>query len=260
MKYRVQAFLVHLLLSAVVLSAILAGVALVWYPSPLFWADGGREVIQLIAFVDVVLGPSLTFVVYRKGKKSLKADLAVIVAIQIAALAYGVLTMYQQRPVFIAFVQDKFFTVTAAQIEEKGIRKLAELGAITPRATNWVYVALPEEPAALQQLLVGAGQGETLLLLRSDLYRPLDAVLLRKVFWYRVDVERMLEQRLDGDRIQERDALAAFLAKHTVKAEEVAFIPFVARYKQMFVAYRLADGTLLGYLDVRPELFGDNVR
>ena len=254
MKYRIRAFLIHILLSILVLSATLALVAFVWYPAPLFWVDGGREVIQLIAFVDVVLGPLLTLIVFQKGKKSLKFDLSVIVAIQLLALAYGVMTMYQQRPVFVAFALDKFYTVTAAQIEADSPKKLDELQALMPRASNWVYVALPQEKSALQKLFVGQSQGDLVLSLRSDLYQPLDKENMAKVLARRVDVLKTIDNTKRASKAEDKIALAAFLKRHGVTAEEVAFIPFVARYQLMFVAYRLADASLLGYLEVRPDL------
>lgn len=255
MKYRIQAFLIHMALSILVLSVALALVAFVWYPAPLFWADGGREVIQLIAFVDVVLGPLLTLIVFQKGKKSLKFDLSVIAAIQLFALAYGVMTMYQQRPVFVAFAVDKFYTVAAAQVEADSPRKLKELAALMPHASNWVFVGMPEEKSALQKLFVGQSKGELVLSLRTDLYQPLDRDSLSKVLARRVDVVKMIDHQERNTREADKAALAAFLKEHKVKAEEVAFIPFVARYQLMFVAYRLADAGLIGYLEVQPELF-----
>lgn len=254
MKYRLQAFLIHILLSVLVLATTLALVAFVWYPAPLFWADGGREVIQLIAFVDVVLGPLLTLIVYRKGKKSLKFDLSVIASIQVLALGYGVVTMYQQRPVFVAFAVDKFYTVTAAQVEADSPKKLAELKALMPHASNWVYVDVPRERSALEKLFVGQSKGELVLSLRTDLYQPLDRANMSKVLARRVDVLKTIEASKRYSKSEDKAALAAFLKQHGVSADEVAFIPFVARYQLMFAAYRLADASLIGYLEVRPDL------
>lgn len=255
MKYRLQAFLIHILLSALVLSTTLALVAFVWYPAPLFWADGGREVIQLIAFVDVVLGPLLTLIVYRKGKKSLKFDLSVIASIQLLALGYGVVTMYQQRPVFVAFAVDKFYTVTAAQVEADSPKKLAELKALMPHASNWVYVEVPRERSALEKLFVGQSKGELVLSLRTDLYQPLDKDNLAKVLARRVDVLKMIKgDNKRKSKAEDIIALESFLKQHGVTAEEVAFIPFIARYQLMYAAYRLADASLIGYLEVRPDL------
>ncbi len=260
MKARLQAFSIHILLSALVLSGALALVALVWYPAPLFWADGGREVIQLIAFVDVVLGPSLTLIVYQKGKKSLKFDLAVIATIQLAALIYGGMTMYWQRPVFVAFAVDKLYTVSAEQVESKAPKKLAELGRLTAHPTNWVYVALPQDVNSLRSLFLGQGDGELVLSLHSDLYQPLEGDNLTKMLKQRVDVAKMIDAEERKTGAEDKLTLSRFLDRHRVKAEELAFIPFVARYQQMFAAYRLSDAKLLGYLEIAPDLFASGVK
>ncbi len=49
------------------------------------------EIFLLLLLIDVVLGPLLTLIVYKKGKRTLVMDLAVIAALQLAALTYGLL-------------------------------------------------------------------------------------------------------------------------------------------------------------------------
>lgn len=252
MKYRLLAFLIHLSLSALVLSVTFALVALVWYPAPLFWADGGREVIMLIAFVDVILGPSLTFVVYRKGKKSLKFDLSTIAAFQLAALAYGTMVMYQQRPVFVAFALDSFYTVTAEQVETQAPKKLKELTALMPHASNWVYVEMPQDREELRRLF--NKQDTTVLSLRTDLYQPLDLDNLRKALGKTVNIRAMLKDETRKTHESDLQALEHFLAEKHITENEVAFLPFVARYRQMFAVYRKSDFKPVGFLEIQPDL------
>ena len=61
----------------------------VWYPTPYFAIDGGWQVLRILAGVDVVLGPLLTFIVFKIGKPSLKFDMSCIILMQIGALIYG---------------------------------------------------------------------------------------------------------------------------------------------------------------------------
>lgn len=255
MKERLKAFLIHALISVLVLSATLALVALVWYPAPLFWADGGREVIGLIALVDMIIGPALTFVVYRKGKKSLKFDLSVIAVCQLAALAYGATVMYQQRPVFVTFVLDRFYTVTAQQVETQAPRKLKDLAALTPRASNWVYVRMPQDANALRQLFLGPNRGELVLSLRTDLYAPLLDENLPLIMTKASDINALLKDSERKTRERDRQVLANFLAEHRVAEDDIVFLPFIARYQQMFVAYRKSDARLIGFLEIQPDLF-----
>src|SRR5262249_31768987 len=87
---RWQAAPIHLLISAAIATAVVSSMLLLWYPRPFFAAAGGATLLVLLIGVDVVLGPLLTLVVYDPRKKTLALDLAIIAALQLAALAYGV--------------------------------------------------------------------------------------------------------------------------------------------------------------------------
>lgn len=88
----------------------------VWYPDALFTLAGADKLLFLVVGIDVVLGPLLTLIVFNAKKKSLIWDLAVIVAVQLGALGYGVWVMAQSRPVFLVGATDRFELVTANQI------------------------------------------------------------------------------------------------------------------------------------------------
>ena len=116
---RARAAGVHLLISAVVAAAAAALVFGVWFPGIYRQVAGGRDLFMLITSVDVVLGPLLTFAVFnlKKGWPHLRRDLAVIGVIQVAALVYGLVTVYGARPVAMVFESDRFRVITVAQVE-----------------------------------------------------------------------------------------------------------------------------------------------
>ena len=95
---RFRAAATHLGLSLLVASAIFLPVYFFWYPSALFDTAGGRDLFLLIAAVDVTLGPLLTLIVFRSGKKGLAFDLSIIAAMQLVALSYGVWVLFEARP------------------------------------------------------------------------------------------------------------------------------------------------------------------
>jgi hypothetical protein len=85
-----------------------------WYPNGLYLADGGFAGSKLVLMVDLVLGPLLMMVVFNKAKprKELLVDMGVIVLLQIAALCYGLYTVYQQRPVALVYDDTAFHSLT----------------------------------------------------------------------------------------------------------------------------------------------------
>jgi hypothetical protein len=116
MVQRKHAFLIHLAVSSLVLAAFAAWVLTALYPSPLLQLQGGTNILTMVVFVDLVLGPALTLIVYKPGKKTLLFDMAVIVAIQVVALGYGMFAIHSQRPLFLAFTLDRFMVVTAGDL------------------------------------------------------------------------------------------------------------------------------------------------
>ncbi|MDO9315971.1 MAG: TfpX/TfpZ family type IV pilin accessory protein [Burkholderiaceae bacterium] len=147
---RFKAASLHLLASGAVAALSAALVFLIWYPPPYDTLAGGASLFVLIVSVDVVLGPALTAVAASPGKSrsSLLRDLAVIVAIQLAAFGYGLYTMALARPVLLAFEVDRLRVVTAADIDATTLTQapvgLQSLSWIGPRL---IAAPKPIDPA-----------------------------------------------------------------------------------------------------------------
>jgi hypothetical protein len=87
----------HLALSALIALTVVLLLLAVWYPQPYFQAMGGEKLLRLLIGVDVVLGPLITLIIFDPRKPALKWDLAAIAALQVTALAYGGVVMFQAR-------------------------------------------------------------------------------------------------------------------------------------------------------------------
>jgi hypothetical protein len=110
---RYQAFASHMVISLVIFFILLVFITQIWYPGILFDAGNGWKAIGLIVGVDLILGPILTLIVFNPKKSSLIFDLSVIALLQIAALSYGAWTIYQTRPIALAFINTSFVTIFA---------------------------------------------------------------------------------------------------------------------------------------------------
>lgn len=154
---RIRAAAIHFSISAVVAIGLLALFWFVWYPAPLFRAVGGLEIFLMLLVIDVVLGPLLTFVVFKPGKKTLKFDLAVIALVQVAALVYGVYTLLAGRPVYIASLGDGFKLVQANEVEPQEIEVAnATLPIWGPR---WVGTRKSSDPKENERVLLSGAVG-----------------------------------------------------------------------------------------------------
>jgi hypothetical protein len=106
--------------------ALAAGVVIffVWYPDPFHAMLGGSKFFLLITTCDLVLGPLTSLIVYnsKKTRRALVFDYSVIGVVQIAAFVYGVMSMADARPVYIAFVKDRFEVVIAKEIADPDLQ------------------------------------------------------------------------------------------------------------------------------------------
>ena len=121
MSKRLKFFLNHLLLSFLAALLVVGLVFFIWYPLPLAQAAGVMHIFLMMLAIDVIVGPILGLLVYKEGKKTLKFDLSVIIVIQIAALCYGVFSIEQGRPVWIAYNVDRFELVRKNEIITENI-------------------------------------------------------------------------------------------------------------------------------------------
>ena len=107
MSKRLKFFLSHLTISMLIALVVVGVIFFIWYPFPLATAVGVTHIFLMLLAIDVVIGPILGVLVYKEGKKSLKFDLTVIILIQLSALCYGVYSIAQGRPVWLAYNVDR---------------------------------------------------------------------------------------------------------------------------------------------------------
>jgi hypothetical protein len=152
---RWQAAGMHLLISMAIAAIVLFVVIRIWYPPPLFTAEGGSDLLFILIAVDVVLGPLITLIIYKVGKPSLRFDLTVIALIQACALAYGCHVMFVARPVYIVLVVDQFETVRANDLEPADIAQAKDPAFRSLPLSGPVYVAtdIPKDMKEIRAIL-----------------------------------------------------------------------------------------------------------
>jgi hypothetical protein len=129
-----RAGVLHLLCSLFVAAIVAAIVFGLWYPHPYREMMGGTELFLLVMAVDVVCGPLLTAVLYNpaKPRRELFTDLSLVVLIQLAALAYGMYTVAQARPVYAVFEVDRYRVLAAADVAQEDWEKAKAPWNIAP--------------------------------------------------------------------------------------------------------------------------------
>ena len=174
MQERLRAFSAHFLFSALIALIAVGLVFYIWYPGPLSEAVGVTEIFLLMLFVDVTLGPILTFIIYRKGKRTLKMDLAIIALLQVSAMGYGLHVVAEGRPVWLVFSVDRFDLVRAMDIDTRHLDSVApEYQSLSLKGPYWVSAKWPEDAGAQSAITFEAVFSGFDLQHRPYLYHPL---------------------------------------------------------------------------------------
>jgi hypothetical protein len=124
-REKFRAFGIHFATTLFVAALAAALIFFVWYPPPYATMVGGLKLFVLVTGIDLALGPLLSLVVYdsRKSRRALVFDYTVIAILQLGALAYGVYSVSQNRPVFVAYVKDRLEVIAAGEIAEQDWRE-----------------------------------------------------------------------------------------------------------------------------------------
>jgi hypothetical protein len=241
---RWQAAGTHLLICVAIAAAVISGMLGIWYPGPLFEAAGGSGLIMILLGVDVVLGPLITLVVFRAGKKGLKFDLAFIAFVQLAALSYGVHTVYVARPAWLVFTVDRFDLVAAIDLEAADLAQVKDPRFSSPPAFGPEYVTavMPADPAGRQKILDSGLAGKDL-----NLFPQLYAA-------YEQQAANALRKSRPASVLMKRDpaALQGYLAAAGRTQESVRFLPLRARNGDAAVLLDAQSGKPLKIILVDP--------
>ncbi len=239
---------VHLALSAIL--ALLAGLLLfgVWYPSPYTKAAGADRLIMLLIGIDLVLGPLLTLIVYKQGKKGMWFDLIFIGAVQLAALIYGMVMIAQSRPIFIVLSDDMTFLVANRSISDADLATAPDPSLRTRSWTGPIYVAAPAptDPKEREDLLFSSMVGKDIDR-QPKYFRPLASAGPALI-----SASTPLSQlaAIPGART----AVDQFVAAHEIPIERLRFQPLRGRDPEQdsTIVYDTSDSKMVGVIQLDP--------
>ncbi len=183
MRFRLKGLAWHLLGSVTALTLVLGGLYLGWYRWPGWYLADAARVTLVLACVDLVAGPLLTFVIAgeAKSRKVLARDIAVIGVMQLAALAYGALSLWHGRPLYYAFSEDVLQLVQAYDLDDSessfARRQEAPLAPHWYSLPRWIWAPLPQDPSEHDRIVASAVNGGDDVISIPRYYRTWEAGL-----------------------------------------------------------------------------------
>ena len=220
---KVTAFLIHLLISAAIVAIVFVLIFFFWYPRPYFEANGAWKVLRVLVLVDLVMGPLLTLLLFKKGKPGLIVDLCLIAAVQIGALAYGINILYGERPYYLAFAVDRFEVVGKVEIDQTKIN-YPELKIKPNQGPILVFADFPEDKEERENFLFSVVlDGTPDLERRPEYYHP-----------YIVHKERVIKKAKPLKELIKSDEnnkleVEKFLTRQGGALEDYLYLPLVGK-------------------------------
>ncbi len=242
MNPRIKAFTLHLAVSALIALAVIGIVFHLWYPAPLHTAVGVTQIFLILLTVDVVLGPLLTLLVYKSGKKTLIMDLTVIAVLQISALAYGLFTVAEGRPAWLVFAKDRFDLVRVLDIDERKLDR-ASLDYQQPYifGPQWVAAVNPTDLDERNDILMESVLAGVDIAQRPNLYAPLNS--------QKAEIQKRLLELDTLSAFNATESISAALAKHP---QADSWLPLRANNQDMVVLMQRNTAEVVAIVDLRP--------
>ncbi|MBC3872921.1 hypothetical protein [Undibacterium flavidum] len=236
---RYQAFGLHFLASAIVITCIFSFVKLVWYPHQLFEVANGFELLKILIAVDLILGPLVMLVIFNPQKKSLKFDVAAVLICQLLFLGYGVWALYTARPVYLAFVEKQFVLVKANEIDDIDIAKvsLEEFKQLPQLGPIFTGTQLPDSLQKRQEILFAGlwNMGiENLPQYYVDYAQVKVQVLTASKELAQQNIDKTTQTQLEEIRLN-----------FEKQGKKVLFCPIKTKAKQLFVVVDASNGDAL---------------
>lgn len=220
---RLKAFGLHLSVSTVAFLVILYFILVHWYPEPHFRVNGGWQGIRIMLFVDIVLGPFLTLLLFNPAKstRAILFDLCMIGIIQISAFTWGAFAVHSQRPVALTFSNGVIYPILEEELalQDKTPADVKELDGGKPPVVFAREAVTEEEQAG------------------AFTYEFIEGVPSSKLFFLlepvKAHVDELFEASLEKTKMPTKKFLAAreeYLKAGNYGDNDLAFVPFEGRY------------------------------
>jgi hypothetical protein len=245
-RYRVaaQAAGIHLVCSVLVAAAAAWIVFGVWYAYPYRELSGGRELFLLVVAVDVVCGPLLTFVLFspQKPRKELWMDLGLVAFIQLAALGYGMWSVWQARPLYLVHEVDRYKVISAPDVEAEALEALpANLKPKFWAGPQTVSIRPPKNAEEHNKVLIEAAAGGRDYGARPEFYIPYERAAALKSLLHAKPLSVFLQKQPN-----QQEAAQKLAREKGADMAQWLYLPVVGR--QDWVAVLDKQGQIQGFL------------
>ena len=164
---------------------------------------------------------------------------------QFWALAYGVTTIFQQRPVAVIFWENSFYSIPASTFNKNEFDN-NDWQSVIQKGLSFIYAEKPKTADGLKQLLANIQEHKLAPHHQIDLYKPLKPYFAYLIP-YQLDISEIIEKnakiKLDIER---------FLVKTKTNLKDHIYFPLYSKYQNSILIFD-HNGNLKSYVTVPPR-------
>ena len=246
LKDRLRASAIHLAISLGI--AFLAALLVfgLWYPYPYREISGGRELFLLVIAVDVVMGPLITLIIFNRSKsrRHLIMDFSVVGLLQLAALSYGLFTVFIARPIHLVFEFHRMAVVHAVDVNAAQLSKAPAAFQALPLTGPTLlslraFKTADEEMTSTLQAVQGVAQAA-----QPELWQSYEAG--------RADIlkEARPVAQLKSRFPDQAAAIDSVVAKSGLGADKLGYLPMLGRKDAWTVLIDSVNAQPVGFLPI----------
>lgn len=246
LRFALRYALRHALVSLLMAVAAAICVFGLLYPPPYQALLGVGSIFMLLLLVDTVCGPLLTLLLASptKSKHERWLDFALVGTIQLAALFYGLHSVWAARPVVLAFEVDRLVIATANEVQTD---VLAQAPTSLQRLPWWGVLQVgTRSPQDVDEFFhsIGLGLSGISPAMRPDWWQSWETAKFA-MSQRAHPITELLVHRPKNDA-----ALQAAIAATDLPIQQLRYLPLTSRHTKDWIALLDVDMRIVGYAPV----------
>ena len=248
LRYAMRYAIRHGILSLLVVTFSAAAVYGLLYPQPYQVMLGVSRIFLLLLVVDAVCGPLLTLLLTspRKSRRERWVDFTLIGLMQLAALLYGLHSVWIGRPVVLAFEVDRLVVATANEVQTE-TDSLAQAPEGMQRLPWWGVLQVgTRSPQGNEEMFasVALSMSGVSPAMRPGWWQPWD-MAVEGIRRRAIPVTRLLRHRS-----QDAVTLQAAIATTGLPAEYLSYLPLTSRQTKDWIVLLDREIRIVGYAQI----------
>ena len=240
---RKQAFLTHLAVSTCIFVIISYLIFFYWFPEFYFYLDGGIRAITTIFFVDVILGPGLTLLVFKPGKKGLKFDMTLILLLQFSALFWGINSVYTERSGATVYYNGRFSCIAHDDTKNMNMNAINTGPAGRQRLSFLQRPDMRDDFFSFMKEAYDHQSGE--IYYYAEKITALDESIVKRLQNYRLNLKKLAEENeVAANKVE------VYLADHAADIEYINLFPLSCRYGFAIAVYDTRELKITDWIKV----------